>query len=61
MDLTIKECELLYKMFNASISNALNSGIPIGKEYYNIIDSLREKIQQEEIDARRRHHNGSID
>jgi hypothetical protein len=34
-------------MFNGSIANAMNSGIPIGKEYYKDIDVIREKLYTE--------------
>ena len=56
MTLTTKECDLLYQMFNASILMAKNSGIPIGKEYYELIDSLREKILKEGVEARRKEY-----
>ena len=35
MELTREQCELLLNAFNAGIVNAINSGFPIGKEYYN--------------------------
>ena len=54
MELNIKECNLLISIFNAGITNAVNSGIPIGKEYYNTIDSLREKLEIERRDAAKR-------
>ena len=44
MELTHEQYELLYNMFNASIRNAMNSGIPIGKEYYEDIDCIRENL-----------------
>ena len=56
MDLTVKECELLYQMFNASISIARMSGIPIGEEHYNHLDSIREKLLKEEAEARRKEY-----
>ena len=47
MELTRKQCELLLNVFNAGIVNAVNSGFPIGKEYYNDIDEIKEKLYQE--------------
>lgn len=47
MTLTSNQCSLLISMFNASITNAVNSGIPIGKEYYQDIDIIREKLYTE--------------
>ena len=47
MVLTVEQYELLYNMFNASIKQAMDSGIPIGKEYYEDIDIIREKLRQE--------------
>ena len=44
MELTYKQYELLYNILNASIRNAMNSGIPIGKEYYEDIDCIRENL-----------------
>jgi hypothetical protein len=31
-------------MFNASIRHAMDSGIPIGKEYYEDIDIIRDSL-----------------
>lgn len=47
MNLTAEQYELLYSMFNASIKHAMDSGIPIGKEYYEDIDIIRDKLLQE--------------
>lgn len=47
MELTRKQCELLLKVFNAGIVNAVRSGFPIGKEYYKDIDEIKEKLYQE--------------
>jgi hypothetical protein len=47
MILTTNQCNLLLSMFNASITNAMNSGIPIGREYYKDIDAIREKLYTE--------------
>lgn len=49
MKLTRKQCELLLNVFNAGIANAIKSGFPIGKEYYNDIDEIKEKLYQEII------------
>lgn len=54
MELNVKECNLLISIFNAGITNAVNSGIPIGKEYCNTIDSLRKKLEIERRDAAKR-------
>ena len=42
MNLTSEQYTLLYDMFNASIRHAMDSGIPIGKEYYEDIDIIRD-------------------
>ena len=42
MVLTMKQCDLLMSMVNASIKMAMDSGIPIGKEYYKDIDAIKE-------------------
>ena len=47
MTLTKKQCILLFNMVNQSIERAMSSGIPIGKEYYNDIDEIKEKLYQE--------------
>lgn len=44
MNLTSEQYTLLYDMFNASIRHAMDSGIPIGKEYYEDIDIIRENL-----------------
>lgn len=41
MMLTSKQYYLLIDMFNASIRQALNSGIPISKEYEKDIDTIK--------------------
>ena len=51
MTLTTNQCNLLLSMFNASITNAMNSGIPIGEEYYKDIDIIREKLYTELAEA----------
>ena len=59
MNLTTQQYTLLYDMFNASIRHAMDSGIPIGKEYYEDIDTIRDnllkalqqaKLREEEVD-----------
>ena len=47
MTLTKSQCELLINMMNASIQMAKNSGIPIGKEYYDDIDEIKDKLYKE--------------
>ena len=47
MVLTKSQCELLINVFNAGIESAMKSGIPIGKEYYNDIDNIKEKLYKE--------------
>ena len=47
MILTTSQCNLLISMFNGSIANAMNSGVPIGREYYKDIDAIREKLYTE--------------
>ena len=47
MTLTREQYELLINIFNAGITRAVESGIPIGKEYYNDIDIIKEKLYQE--------------
>ena len=49
MELTAKQCDLLIDMFNASIANASRSGIPIGKEYYNDLDKIREELYKKKV------------
>ena len=47
MELTIKQCNLLLDMFNASITRAVQSSLPIGKEYYADIDAIKDKLYAE--------------
>lgn len=47
MVLTVEQYELLYNMFNASIKHAMDSGIPIGKEYYEDIDMIKDALRNE--------------
>ena len=46
--------DLLMKMFNGSISMAIQSGISIGQEFYEDIDTIREKLEKEYSDAIKR-------
>ena len=46
-ELTTKQLELLINMVNASINMATNSGIPIGKEYYDDIDKIKKVLHEE--------------
>jgi hypothetical protein len=41
-------------MFNASLTQAVKSGIPVGKEYYDDIDTIREKLYCEMAEANKR-------
>ena len=54
MILTVSQCKLLIDMFNASLAQAVRSGIPIGKEYYDDIDEIRSKLYCEHGEAIRR-------
>jgi hypothetical protein len=47
MVLTVEQYELLYSMVNASIKHAMDSGIPIGKEYYEDIDIIKDELRNE--------------
>ena len=53
MKLTTKECELLIDVFNAGIKRAIESGFPIGKEYYKDIDNIKEKLYKELYNAQK--------
>ena len=50
MQLTIKQYNLLLGMVNASVERAIASGIPIGEEYYDDIEEIKEKIYKEITD-----------
>ena len=52
MNLTSEQYTLLYDMFNASIRHAMDSGIPIGKEYYEDIDIIRDNLLKAEQQAK---------
>ena len=54
MTLTKDQCDLLINMVNASIQRARDSGIPIGVEYYEDIDIIREKLYEEYRESNRR-------
>ena len=47
MTLTPAQYRLLLDAFSASVKRAAESGIPIGKEYYNDIEIIKEKLYQE--------------
>lgn len=47
MILTKDQCDLLINMVNASIQRARDSGIPIGVEYYEDINIIKEKLYEE--------------
>jgi hypothetical protein len=49
--LTTKQCDLLINIFNASLTRAAQSGIPIGKEYYEDLDTIKEKLYKEQYEA----------
>ena len=51
MNLTSEQYTLLYDMFNASIRHAMDSGIPIGKEYSEDIDIIRDSLFKAEQQA----------
>ena len=54
MTLTRKQCELLINVFNTSVTTAMSSGIPIGKEYYQDIDVIKEKLYEELAESNER-------
>ena len=45
--LTKNQCELLISMVNASIKQAVESGIPIAQECYKDIDEIKKKLYHE--------------
>lgn len=59
MGLTVKQCELLLSMFNASIGHAMKSGIPINQEYYKDIDTIKDKLYAELREAIKRENGGN--
>lgn len=59
MKLNIKQCDLLLSMFNASVERAAKSGIPIGREYYDDIDTIRDKLYNELQEAIKREIGGN--
>ena len=54
MELTRNQCQLLINIVNASITAAMNNGIPIGKEYYQDIDIIKEKLYEELAELNKR-------
>lgn len=51
MVLTVSQCKLLIDMFNASLAQAVKSGIPVGKEYYDDLDTIKDKLYCEMAEA----------
>ena len=47
MELTKNECNLLINIVNAGITRAVESGIPIGEEYWKDIDNIKNKLYKE--------------
>ena len=54
MTLTSSQARLLLSIFSAGIDRASQSGIPIGKEYYDDIDAIREQLYCEMAEANKR-------
>lgn len=54
MTLTSSQARLLLSIFSAGVTRACQSGIPIGKEYYDDIDAIREKLYCEMAEANKR-------
>ena len=54
MTLTSSQARLLLSIFSAGVTRASQSGIPIGQEYYDDIDDIREKIYSEIAEANKR-------
>ena len=54
MVLTVSQCKLLISIFSAGVTQASQSGIPIGQEYYYDIDNIREKLYCEMAEALKR-------
>lgn len=54
MILTVSQCKLLLSTFSAGVTRACQSGIPIGQEYYDDIDAIREKLYCEMAEANKR-------
>ena len=54
MTLTSSQARLLLSMFSAGVTRAVQSGIPIGQEYYDDIDAIREKLYDEIAEANKR-------
>lgn len=46
-ELTRQQITLLINMVNASINMSNNSGIPIGQEYYEDIDKIKQVLYEE--------------
>lgn len=54
MTLISSQARLLLSIFSAGVGRASQSGIPIGKEYYDDIDAIREKLYCEMAEANKR-------
>lgn len=54
MILTSSQARLLLGIFSAGVARASQSGIPIGQEYYDDIDAIRDKIYTEIAEANKR-------
>lgn len=54
MELTKTQCELLGFMINGSIMAAQHSGIPIERSVARDIDSIKNKLELERIEAIKR-------
>lgn len=59
MQLTTKQCNLLLGMLNASIEHAMKSGIPIGQEYYEDIEIIKNKLYTEMQESIKRKNGGN--
>ena len=51
---TVSQCKLLLSTFSAGVTRPCQSGIPIGQEYYDDIDAIREKLYCEMAEANKR-------
>ena len=54
MTLTSSQARLLLSIFSAVIARASQSGTPIGQEYYDDIEAIRDKIYNEIAEANKR-------
>lgn len=58
MTLTKNQCDLLLGMVTASIERATQSGIPIHREYYDDIETIKREIYQEMRESIHRENEG---